>query len=212
METSSAGPSPARRARGPSPSRTARTRQAILDAALAVFLDRGFAGTRMADVADRAGVAKGTLYLHFRDKAALFEGVLRAVVVAPLAGLAAAAPAPGERVRDVLARLFHPVLRDMESSRRAALVRLVIAEGARFPEIAATYRRVVIDPGAAAIRALAARAAAGGELRCEALLQYPQLLVAPVLVATLWNGLFAAGDPLDAERLLAAQLDLLFGA
>lgn len=201
---------PARRARGPSPGRTGRTRQAILDAALDVFLAQGYAATRMADVAARAGVAKGTLYLHFADKAALFEGVLRAALAAPLAGLAAAAPAPGEAVRDVLLRALSPLLRELEGSRRAAVVRLVVAEAGRFPEVAALYRRIVIEPGLRAIGALAARAAASGELRGEALLRHPQLLVAPVIVSVLWNGLFADGDPMDAEAAFAAQLDLLF--
>ncbi|MDO9710219.1 TetR/AcrR family transcriptional regulator [Paracraurococcus lichenis] len=201
---------PARRSRGPSPERTARTRAAILAAALDEFLDGGFAATRMADVAARAGLAKGTLYLHFADKEALFEGVLRGLVEAPLAGLAAAAPAEGEAVRDFLLRVLRPVLRDMEASRRGAVIRLVVAEGGRFPAIAAMYRRIVIAPGLAAIGALAARAAAAGELRGEALLRHPPLLVAPVVLAVLWNGLFAAGDPMDAEAMFEAQLDLLF--
>jgi AcrR family transcriptional regulator len=201
---------PARRARGPNPARTARTRAAILEAALEEFLAQGFAGTRMADVAARAGVAKGTLYLHFADKSALFEGVLGEALAAPLAGLTGAAPAPGEGVRDFLLRALGPVLREMEASRRGAVIRLVLAEAGRFPELAAMYRRIVIEPGLSAVRAMAARAAAAGELRGEALLRHPQLLVAPVVLAVLWNGLFAAGDPLDPEAVFAAQLELLF--
>ena len=200
------------RSRGPSPAKTAETRAAIVAAALDAFLRDGFAATRMADVAARAGVAKGTLYLYFPDKAALFEGVLRSVIEAPLAGLTEAAPAAGESVRDFLCRALGPVLRGMETSRRGAVIRLVVAEAGRFPEVAALYRRIVIDPGLAAIRALAARAAAGGELRGEALLRHPQLLVAPVVMAVLWNGFFAAGDPLDPEAAFTAQLDLIFGA
>ncbi|WP_207802756.1 TetR/AcrR family transcriptional regulator [Roseicella frigidaeris] len=203
-------PPPPRRARRPSPERTARTRQAILAAALDVFLAQGFAATRMADVAARAGLGKGTLYLHFADKAALFEGVLQAAIGAPLAGLAAAAPAPGEPVRETLRRGLGPVLREMEASRRAAVIRLVLAEAGRLPEVAAMYRRIVIVPGLAAIRALARLAAVRGELRGEALLRHPQLLVAPVLLAVLWNGFFAEGEPMDPEAVFAAQLDLLF--
>lgn len=208
--TPSPSPPPARRARRPSPARTARTREAILAAALDIFLERGFAATRMADVAARAGLGKGTLYLHFADKAALFEGVLQAAVGAPLAGFAGAAPASDEPVREVLRRLLGPVLREMETSRRAAVIRLVLAEAGRFPEVAAMYRRIVITPGLAAIRALAARAAARGELRDAALLRHPQLLVAPVVLAVLWNGYFAEGDVMDPEAAFAAQLDLLF--
>lgn len=209
-DASEPSPSLARRVRRPSPARTARTREAILAAALDIFLERGFAATRMADVAARAGLGKGTLYLHFADKAALFEGVLQAAIGGPLADLAAAAPAPNETVREALRRRFGPALREMEASRRAAVIRLVLAEAGRLPEVAAMYRRVVIAPGLAAIRALARLAAARGELRGEALLRHPQLLVAPVVLAVLWNGFFAEGEPMDPEAVFAAQLDLLF--
>jgi hypothetical protein len=66
----------------------------------------------------------------------------------------------------------------------------------------------VIDPAMAAIRALAEQALARGELRGDGLLRFPQLLAAPAVLATLWNGLFAAGDPLDAEAMFLAWLDL----
>ena len=202
---------PPRRARAPSFAKTAQTRQRIVAAALDSFLGCGFATTRMIDVAERAGVGKGTIYLYFADKAALFEGVLRAVIAAPLAGLSGAAPARGEPVRDFLGRVVGPILRDMESSRRGPVVRLVITEAARFPELAEAYRRIVIDPGAAAIRALAQRAVEAGELRSDGLVRFPQLLAAPGIMLTLWNGLFAGDEPLDGEAVFAAWLDLVFG-
>lgn len=199
------------RSRGPSPAKTARTREAILGAGLDLFLGQGFDGTRMADVAARAGIAKGTLYLHFADKAALFEGVLREVIAGPLAGLTEDAPAPGERVRDFLARMAGPVLRDMEGTRRAAVLRLVITEGGRFPVLAETYHRVVIAPGAAAFRRLGRLALERGELRADGLERFPQLLAGPVVLATLWNGLFTAEPRIDPEAMFLAWLDLVFG-
>jgi len=206
------GPALGARSRGPSPAKTAHTRQNIIAAALDTFLERGFAGTRMSDVAGRAGVAKGTLYLYFADKEALFEGVLREVITEPLSGLGAAALRPGEPVRAFLSRVMGPILRDMERSRRAPVIRLVVAEGARFPVLAQTYRRVVIEPAAAAIRQLARRAVETGELRTDALVRFPQLLAAPAVLVTLWNGLFAADGPLDGEAVFEAYLDLVFGA
>src|SRR4051794_34722195 len=170
---------PAPRRRAPSPVKTARTRAAIIAAALDSFLAAGFAATRMADVAAAAGVAKGTLYLYFPDKAALFEGVLRDRLAGPLEGLGAAAPQPGESLRQVLARVVAPVLREMEASRRGPLIRLIVTEGPRFPVLIATYRRMVIDPAIAAIRALVAQAMARGELQGDALLRFPHLLAAP---------------------------------
>ena len=128
LDGSSPG-SPSPRGRGPSPHKTAQTRHAIVSAALETFLERGFSGTRMIDVAQRAGVAKGTLYLYFADKQALFEGVLGEVIAAPIAGVRVVAPGEGESVRAFLLRAVVPVLRTMESSRRAAVLRLVITEG-----------------------------------------------------------------------------------
>ena len=150
------------RPRGPSPARTARTREGIVAAALDIFLEQGFEGTRMIDVAQRAGVAKGTLYLHFTDKEALFEGVLRQVIEAPLAGLAGLTRADGEPLRAFLSRVGRLMLEDMESSRRGPVIRLVVAEAARFPALAAMYRRMVIEPATAAIARARARGAGGG--------------------------------------------------
>jgi AcrR family transcriptional regulator len=210
--TESSGPALGLRSRGPSPAKTAQTRRGIIAAALDAFLERGFSGTRMSDVAARAGVAKGTLYLYFADKEALFEGVLREVIAEPLSGLSGAAPRPGESVRAFLSRVVGPVLRDMERSKRAPVIRLVVAEGARFPVLAQTYRRVVIEPAAAAIRQLARRAVEAGELRTDALVRFPQLLAAPAVLVTLWNGLFGADGPLDGEAVFEAYLDMVFGA
>ncbi|GJD52925.1 hypothetical protein OPKNFCMD_5693 [Methylobacterium crusticola] len=204
-------PRPARRPRGPSPAKTAGTRGAILAAGLATFLERGFAGTRMIDVAQRAGLAKGTLYLHFADKEALFEGVLGAVIGGPFLAAVAAEPGPGETLRDHLARTVLPLLRDFEGSRRAAVMRLVATEGPRFPALAAIHRRAVIAPVTAAIRRLAADAVARGELRSDALVRVPQLLVAPALMTALWNGLYGAEEPLDAAVAFEGFLDLVFG-
>src|SRR3954447_1827691 len=98
------------RGRAPDPDRVAQTRQQILRAALDSFLANGFEGTRMADVAARAGLAKGTLYLHFRDKGALFEFVLRELVSEPIARFRAGPAQQGETIRAFLERLILPLV------------------------------------------------------------------------------------------------------
>ncbi|MFE1602346.1 TetR/AcrR family transcriptional regulator [Methylobacterium sp. ID0610] len=198
--------------RGPSPDKTARTRGAIVAAALVVFVERGFSGTRMIDVAERAGVAKGTLYLYFRDKEALFEGVLQEVMADLVGGLSLQGPAPGETLRDFLRRTLLPAFRSLETSRRADLIRLVVAEGGRFPDVAAAYRRVVIDPAMGAIRRHAQAAAARGELSGDALVRFPMLLAAPGVLATIWNGLYGAEEPLDTGAVVEAFLDWVLPA
>src|SRR5512143_2059447 len=81
--------------------RAAERRQAIVEAALEEFVARGFTATRLDDVAKRAGVAKGTIYLHFKDKEALFQELIRTALV-PLIGRLAAPPPPGGSVRAAL--------------------------------------------------------------------------------------------------------------
>jgi AcrR family transcriptional regulator len=202
-----------KRARGRSadPARTARTRALILEAALATFLDRGFEGARMVDVASRAGLAKGTLYLHFADKTALFEFVLRELISEPLSRFRAAPPAPGETPREALERLVLPLLRDLERSGRATVLRLILVEGSRFPELAAIHRRLVIDPVMAAIRMKVQAAVDAGKPELLPLVRFPQLMAAPIVMATVWNGLWSGRDPLDTEAVFSAFLDLVFG-
>ena len=200
------------RGRGPSPDKTAQTRHAIVSAALDTFLERGFSATRMIDVAQRAGVAKGTLYLYFADKQALFEGVLGEVIAAPVASVRGVTPDEGESVRAFLLRAVVPLMRTMESSRRAAVLRLVIAEGPRFPELAATYRRLVIEPLNGLIRRLAQIALERGEIKSDALARFPMLMLAPGLTATVWNGLFGIREPVDPGAVFEAYIDLVFGA
>ncbi len=164
----------------------------------------------MSDVAERAGLAKGTIYLHFTDKAALFEDVLREVMRETLAGRPMQRPRRGETTRAYLQRVVVPVLRDLQASGRFGVVRLVMAEGPHFPELATVYRRTAIEPVLRLVRILAARAWARGELRSDALSRLPMLLVAPAALAALWNGLYEATEPLDVASVFEAFLELIF--
>src|SRR5215510_2245389 len=75
--------------------RAAERRQAIIEAAMEEFISRGFAATRLDDIAKRAGVAKGTIYLHFKDKESMFEELVRTVIVPVVAKLNALPPPTG---------------------------------------------------------------------------------------------------------------------
>jgi AcrR family transcriptional regulator len=198
------------RRRGPSPAKTAATRQALLQAALESFLEQGFAKTRMSDVAARAGVAKGTTYLHFADKAALFGEVLRSVMSDARAGRLAPRPRPDERTGDFLRRVVLPILNDLQRSGMIAVPRLVFTEGARFPELATIYRQVAIEPVLRLVRLYARRAERRGELQGDSLSRLPILLAAPLIIATLWNGLFASDEQFDVAAVFEAWLDLVF--
>ena len=190
--------------------RTQQRREAIALSALHTFSERGYAATRMEDVAREAGVAKGTIYLHFRDKQALFEEIVRTVLVSPIRDVSADAPRPDETVRAFLERRFVPLLSDIGNSRRGDVIRLMVAEGSRFPELAETYHREVVQAGMTLLVALARRARETGEIEHDLLERFPQLLVAPALVGLVWGGMFERFHHLDVPGLIRAQLDLIF--
>jgi AcrR family transcriptional regulator len=190
--------------------RAAERRQAIIDAALDEFVARGFAATRLDDVAKRAGVAKGTIYLHFKDKETLFQELIRTALV-PLIGRLAVPPPPGGSVRAALEGFAQTFAQEVVSTRRGDIVRLIVAEGARFPSVADFYYREVVSRGMAGMRALIELGIARGEIRQKALTQFPQIVVAPVLVAVIWQGLFGRHAPLDATEMFRVHLDLIFG-
>jgi AcrR family transcriptional regulator len=185
-------------------------REAILAAALDEFSARGFAAARLDDVARRAGVAKGTIYLYFRDKEALFQELVRSVI-GPLIARFEAAAEIDLPARVVAERIVDMFVREVYGTRRKDVIRLIIAEGPRFPKLAEFYYREVIARVIPVVRGLLRRAAERGEIGADALARFPQLLVAPGLMAIVWNGLFDRFDSLDVPALMRAHLDLLLG-
>ena len=180
-------------------------RQAILEAALSVFAARGYEAARLDDVAAQAGVAKGTLYLYFKDKQDLFEELVRGAVTPIMDRVSA----PNMRATQILELFFALFRKEVLGTNRKLLLRLIIAEGPRFPAIAAFYHRKVIAPGISLMRAVASEAVARGEFSSDAAARFSQLIVAPLLVAVIWDGLFSEIEPLDVDGLLAAHRDLL---
>ncbi len=199
-----------RRSRGPSPQKTAQTRRAVAGAALELFTERGYRGTRISDVASRAGVAKGTVYLHFADKQALFAGVISDVLDARVTALRAAQPDDGESLRDFLSRVVTPLLTAVEGSPWLGLIRLVMTEGRESPEVATIYRRRVLDPVAEQIRTWGRSAADRGEIHTDALQHVPLLLLSPAMLATMWSGLYP-DEPMNIAATFESFLDLAFG-
>lgn len=174
------------------------------------FIARGFAATRLDDIAKRAGVAKGTIYLHFKDKESMFEELVRTVIVPVVAKLTALPPPTGS-VRDLVEAFAGNFLKEVIGTRRGDLVRLIVAEGPRFPSVADFYYREVVSRGIAGMRALIELGIARGEIRERDLARYPQILVAPAMIAVIWQSLFERHAPLDARDMLRVHLDLIFG-
>ena len=199
----------------PSPSirwrrrKTARPAE-ILAAALALFADRGFAATRLDDVAARAGVTKGTLYLYFDSKEELFKAVVRQELVPNLEraeALVAGSAAPSLDLLEQLVRNFARII----GSPLGAIPKLVLTEAGNFPDLARFYREAVVERGKALFRRVIERGVAAGELQPVDTENTVTCIVAPLLVAALWRHSFErhAGRDLDLDALCRAELDLL---
>jgi AcrR family transcriptional regulator len=186
--------------------------QTILDAALDVFSEKGFADARLDEVAARARIAKGTIYLYFPSKEALFEALVHSGIAVPIETIEAQVLALDAPAEATLRMLFVFLRQEVLGTRRRDIVRLVLSEGGRFPEIAALYHREVVSRGMRLLRRIAEKAVARGEFRSDELARFPQLAVAPAILALVWTNLFQRLDPLDVDGMFEAHLDLLMRA
>lgn len=190
--------------------RAAERRQAIVDAALAEFSAKGFATARLEDIAARAGVGKGTIYLYFADKESLFQELVRTSIV-PLVGRLGAPPVADMSARMIFERFIETFVSEVYQTRRGDIIRLILAEGSRFPTLAEFYYREVVSRGVAGMQMLIQYGISRGEVSNPAVIRYPQLLIAPAMVAVVWDGLFGKFAPLDVKAMFDVHIDLIFG-
>jgi AcrR family transcriptional regulator len=190
--------------------RTEKTqrRKEILAAAFEEFSTNGYAATRLDDVARRAGIAKGTVFLHFRNKKLLFRSVVRHMIHPVLgeieAFISTYAGSAEVLLRDLLSRPYAEVVR---SEKARGIIRLLIAEARNFPQLSDIYDREIIQPGMKAICLSLEKGIAAGEFRRTAAAEFPQILVAPMVLAVVWTLINGERRPLDLDAYMAAHLD-----
>lgn len=196
------------------PTRWRRRKEArpdeILAAALTSFAARGFAATRLEDVAARAGISKGTLYLYFKSKEELFEAVVRTRLLPNLARIEALAASFEGPSAALLERLLLTIAGVVDSE-VGAIPKLVIAEAGNFPELARFYLDEVVRRGLRLIGVILRRGIERGEFRPVDVDHAVFCVIAPLLIAALWKNSLEPHDhaPLDAAALVRAHLDLL---
>jgi len=168
----------------------------ILAAALDVFRARGFAAARLDDVAERAGVSKGTLYLYFPGKEALFKALVRESVLPNIARAEALARAHRGSAADLLRQILTGMGALLTADERiSAFPKLMIAEAGNFPELARFYLHQVIRRGFRLMTSVLKRGVEAGEFASMDYAATARLAVAPVLFLALWRHSFAAHDP-----------------
>lgn len=200
----------ARQARTPE-AREARVK-AIMAAALDQFSKVGFEAARLDDIAQAAGVAKGTIYLYFESKERLLEALVASIISAPLEALENSVSASTAPASELLREFGAFMAQGAQDADRRRVMHLVFSEGARFPAIAQFHHREVISRGAALVRAIIAKGRASGEFVHDEPERFPQLMIAPALVAAVWLHVFDPIEKLDAPALITAHVDMLLRA
>jgi len=186
----------------------------IIDAALALFVEKGFAATRLDDVALRAGLSKAAIYLYFEDKTALFQGVVRQAVAANLGTVEAMLKTHRGPVAELLPRILEFMAGRIDQSPIAAVAKLVISESRAFPEIGRFYLKEVIGRGLPLLEGLIVRGMEQGEFRLVDPAMTVRSIVGAMLLAGIWRTVFEpiGADKLDIKALARHHADLMLHA
>lgn len=183
----------------------------ILEAALACFAQKGFAGTRMDDIAARAGITKGTIYLYFDSKEAVFKALARQSIGERMTDILAQVHASDGKAADLLRMVIGAMGHFARTSDRIVLPRVLLAEAGNFPELAEFWRREIIDRGLAMFEIIIRRGIAQGEFRTVDPGHAARLCAAPFLVMVFWRTIFGKFDdtPYDYEGLSETHIETL---
>lgn len=199
-------------ARGPRWARRKERRPAeLMAAALDLFVERGFAATRLDDVASRAGVSKGTLYLYYASKEELFKAVVRENVVPLIDEYRRDAAASEDPSAVLLARFFHDWWSQFGATKLSGLCKLMVAEAGNFPELARFFHDEVIEPNGAVLASLIERGIRRGEFRPIDVECAVHHWMAPMVLKAIWQVSMAPCCPpqawIDPDRFVAFHTD-----
>jgi len=199
------------------PTRRARRKEArpgeLLSAALDLFVEKGFSATRVEEVARRAGVSKGTLFLYFPSKEDLFKAVVRLHLSDHLSRWSDEIDHFDGTSAEMLRYALFSWWERIGSTQASGIPKLMMSEAGNFPQLAAFYRQEVIEPGKALLARILQRGIARGEFRLVDLKYGVFLILAPLLFLALWKHSFGPccdqGSQIDPASYLETQLEML---
>jgi AcrR family transcriptional regulator len=190
--------------------RKAERPKEILEAAFVEFSRNGYAATTLDQIAERAGVTKGTIYVYFENKEHLFISMVREVMRAALDTVHEMFETHEGSTADLLRAQFSFIYQHIvEDRRRREVVRMLIAEAPRFPELADRYHEEILRPCLDMLRQAIQRGIDRGEIRQSSIINSPQVVIAPIALVDLWLMMFDDRQPLDLKAYFDAHLDLV---
>lgn len=190
--------------------RKAERPQEIVAAAFCEFSRNGYATTTLERIAERAGVTKGTIYVYFESKEHLFISMVREFTQAAHENIKQLYETHDGSTAELLRAQFCLIYQHLvEDKRRREVVRMVIAESSRFPEIADRYYDEILSPCLDMLSQAIRRGVERGEIRNSAVLESPQVVIAPIALVDLWLMMFDDRQPLDLRAYFDAHLELV---
>ncbi len=182
--------------------------QEITAAAFAAFAEKGFTATKVEEVARRAGVSKGLLYLYFKTKEELFKAVIRNVVTPRVDELTRTLDSSELSAEAFIRGPLLAFMQRLPGSPASVVIRLMISEAPKHPDLVDYYWDNVASRGLSALRQLLDRGVEDGDFRESAVNELPQLLLAPVIMSIVW-GIVFADRSLDTDKLIATHVDMI---
>ena len=177
-----------------------------------LFVAKGFAATRVEEVAAKAGVSKGTLFLYFKSKEELFEAVVRENMGNQISeGIAQIDGFPGTTV-DMLKLTMFAWWERVGNTKASGISKLVMSEASNFPALANFYHETVVKPGRQLIRAILQRGVDRGEFRTLNMDYAVYSVIAPLMFLTMWKhslGACSLDAPIDPENYINSQADII---
>ncbi len=183
----------------------------ILEAALSVFAEKGFAAAKLAEIARRAGVSKAALYLYFETKEDLFRAVARTLVAPNLTTMAAAFEASEPPFSELAPALLAGAAGLLGDGRAISIVRMVMAESGNFPDLARIWRDDVVEQVLALVAGLIARAQARGEVVAGDPRLFAFSLMGPLVMGGLFRAVFGEAGAPDLQALAAQHARAALG-
>jgi AcrR family transcriptional regulator len=181
----------------------------ITEAALAAFAEKGYAATKVDEVAKRAGVSKGLLYLYFKTKEDLFKAVIRSFLSPKIDALISNIEQTELSAEEFVRGPFLTFAKSIPNSPARVLVRLMISEGPKHPDLVEWYWDNVVSRALNALRTLIERGVDNGEFHESALNEFPQLLVTPVFFSMIFAIVFKQQMNLDTDRFIEAHVNMV---
>jgi len=190
--------------------RKAERPKEILEAAFGEFSRNGYAATTLDQVAERAGVTKGTIYVYFENKEHLFISMVRELTKATLDTVLDMFERHEGSTAELLRAQFSFIYQHIvEDRRRREVVRMLIAEAPRFPALADRYHEEIHRPCLDLLQKAIQRGIDRGEIRRSAIIECPQVIIAPIALVDLWLIMYDTRHPLDLKAYFDAHIDLV---